>query len=77
MLFKAMSLIVRVAPFGVLGAVAYTVGRYGVGSLKQLLSLVVLYYVSVAFVRLRRTRRGHAHGRDQSVQILGLHARKS
>ncbi|MDT2020787.1 dicarboxylate/amino acid:cation symporter [Methylocella sp. CPCC 101449] len=46
-LFKAMSLIVRVAPLGVLGAVAYTVGRYGVGSLKQLLSLVVLYYVSV------------------------------
>ena len=43
-----MGLIVRVAPLGVLGAVAYTVGRYGVGSLKQLLSLVVLFYVSVA-----------------------------
>jgi len=39
-LFRAMGLIVRVAPLGVLGAVAYTVGRYGVGSLKQLLSLV-------------------------------------
>ena len=47
-LFKVMGLIVRVAPLGVLGAVAYTVGRYGVGSLKQLLSLVVLYYISVA-----------------------------
>jgi aerobic C4-dicarboxylate transport protein len=47
-LFKAMGLIVRVAPLGVLGAVAYTVGRYGVGSLKQLLSLVALFYVSVA-----------------------------
>src|SRR5215469_15860859 len=35
-LFKAMGLIVRVAPLGVLGAVAYTVGRYGVGSLTQL-----------------------------------------
>src|SRR3984957_8433154 len=31
-LFRAMGLIVRVAPLGVLGAVAYTVGRYGVGS---------------------------------------------
>jgi aerobic C4-dicarboxylate transport protein len=41
-------LIVRVAPLGVLGAVAYTVGRYGVGSLKQLISLVVLFYASVA-----------------------------
>src|SRR3981081_3737973 len=43
-LFKAMGLIVRVAPLGVLGAVAYTVGRYGVGSLKQLVSLVFLFY---------------------------------
>lgn len=47
-LFKIMGLIVRVAPLGVLGAVAYTVGRYGVGSLKQLVSLVFIFYVSVA-----------------------------
>jgi len=47
-LFKTMGLIVRVAPLGVLGAVAYTVGRYGVGSLKQLVWLVFLFYVSVA-----------------------------
>jgi aerobic C4-dicarboxylate transport protein len=47
-LFKAMSLIVRVAPLGVLGAVAYTVGRYGAGSLKQLASLVLIFYVSLA-----------------------------
>ncbi len=47
-LFRAMGLIVRVAPIGVLGAVAYTVGKYGVGSLKQLVSLVALFYVSVA-----------------------------
>src|ERR1700742_3537230 len=47
-LFRAMGLIVRVAPLGVLGAVAYTVGKYGVGSLKQLVSLVALFYVSVA-----------------------------
>jgi len=46
-LFRMMGLIVRVAPLGVLGAVAYTVGKYGVGSLKQLLSLVALFYVSV------------------------------
>ncbi|MGY3119933.1 aerobic C4-dicarboxylate transport protein [Bradyrhizobium sp. S3.14.4] len=47
-LFRVMGLIVRVAPLGVLGAVAYTVGKYGVGSLKQLVSLLVmLFYVSV------------------------------
>ena len=49
-LFRTMGLIVRVAPLGVLGAVAYTVGRYGVGSLKQLVSLVSLYYVSLAIL---------------------------
>ena len=47
-LFRAMGLIVRLAPLGVLGAVAYTVGKYGVGSLKQLVSLVVLFYASIA-----------------------------
>jgi aerobic C4-dicarboxylate transport protein len=46
-LFKIMGLIVRVAPLGVLGAVAYTVGRYGVGSLKQLVSLVFIFYAAV------------------------------
>jgi aerobic C4-dicarboxylate transport protein len=48
-LFRAMGLIVRVAPLGVLGAVAYTVGQYGVGSLRQLASLVVLFWFAVAF----------------------------
>jgi len=46
-LFRVMGLIVRVAPLGILGAVSYTVGKYGVGSLKQLISLVALFYVSV------------------------------
>jgi aerobic C4-dicarboxylate transport protein len=46
-LFKAMGLIVRVAPFGVLGAVAYTVGKYGAHSLEQLLSLVVVFYAAI------------------------------
>src|SRR5271165_940433 len=48
-LFRAMGLIVRLAPLGVLGAVAYTVGEYGVGSLRQLISLVVLFWAAVAF----------------------------
>jgi aerobic C4-dicarboxylate transport protein len=48
-LFKAMGLIVKLAPLGVLGAVSYTVGRYGVGSLKQLASLVLIFYISLAF----------------------------
>ena len=47
-LFRAMGLIVRLAPLGVLGAVAYTVGKYGARSLEQLASLVVVFWLAVA-----------------------------
>jgi aerobic C4-dicarboxylate transport protein len=46
-LFKIMGIIIKLAPLGVLGAIAFTVGKYGIGSLKQLGSLVALYYASV------------------------------
>jgi len=50
-LFQIMFFIVRLAPLGVLGAIAFTVGRYGIGSLTQLGMLVLVFYVScVAFV---------------------------
>ncbi|WP_021025307.1 C4-dicarboxylate transporter DctA [Comamonas sp. B-9] len=48
-LFKVMGIIIKLAPLGVLGAIAFTVGQYGVGSLKQLGMLVLLFYVAVAF----------------------------
>ncbi|WP_336491491.1 dicarboxylate/amino acid:cation symporter [Methylobacterium nigriterrae] len=48
-LFKIIGFIVKLAPLGVLGAVAFTVGKYGVGSLKQLGMLVALFYAGVAF----------------------------
>jgi aerobic C4-dicarboxylate transport protein len=47
-LFRLMGLIVRTAPLGVLGAVAFTVGRYGIGSLGRLVWLVALFYFTVA-----------------------------
>ncbi|HKX39943.1 MAG TPA: C4-dicarboxylate transporter DctA [Burkholderiaceae bacterium] len=46
-LFKVMGILIRLAPLGVLGAIAFTVGKYGVGSLKQLGMLVVLFYGAV------------------------------
>src|SRR5215470_3983755 len=47
-LFKMMFFIVKLAPLGVLGAIAFTTGKYGVGSLKQLGYLVALFYGTVA-----------------------------
>ncbi|RJE87277.1 C4-dicarboxylate transporter DctA [Paracoccus onubensis] len=46
--FKIMGFIVRLAPLGVFGAIAYTVGSYGIGSLAMLGYLVALFYVTVA-----------------------------
>ncbi|WP_431275567.1 C4-dicarboxylate transporter DctA [Variovorax ureilyticus] len=46
-MFKIMGIIIKLAPLGVLGAIAFTVGQYGVGSLKQLGMLVALFYVAV------------------------------
>jgi len=47
-LFKIMGLLIKLAPLGVMGAIAFTVGKYGLGSLKQLGMLVVLFYAAVA-----------------------------
>lgn len=46
-LFKTMGILIKLAPLGVLGAIAFTVGKYGLGSLKQLGMLVVLFYTAV------------------------------
>ncbi len=46
--FKIMSFIVRLAPIGVFGAIAFTVGKYGVSSLVQLGYLVAVFYLTIA-----------------------------
>ena len=46
-LFKIMGILIKLAPLGVLGAIAFTVGKYGLGSLRQLGMLVALFYLSV------------------------------
>ncbi|MBB2156803.1 cation:dicarboxylase symporter family transporter [Gluconacetobacter diazotrophicus] len=52
-MFRIMGIVTRVAPVGVLGAVAWTVGHYGAAALGQLGLLVVLYVGTVAaFVAL-------------------------
>ncbi|CAG4885941.1 C4-dicarboxylate transporter DctA [Paraburkholderia saeva] len=49
--FRVMSFIIKLAPLGVLGAIAFTTGTYGVESLKQLGMLVIVFYAScIVFV---------------------------
>lgn len=44
--FKVVAIISRVAPIGALGAIAFTIGKYGIGSLLPLLKLVATFYVT-------------------------------
>ena len=46
MFFRVIGFIVRLAPLGVLGAVAFTVGKYGIGTLGKLGMLVALFYAT-------------------------------
>ncbi|KVA32881.1 C4-dicarboxylate ABC transporter [Burkholderia cepacia] len=49
--FRIIGFIIKLAPLGVLGAIAFTTGKYGVASLKQLGYLVAVFYLScVVFV---------------------------
>jgi aerobic C4-dicarboxylate transport protein len=49
--FRMVTLITRVAPIGAFGAMAFTIGKYGLGSLLPLLKLVGTFYVtSLLFV---------------------------
>ncbi|APA86622.1 C4-dicarboxylate transporter DctA [Paraburkholderia sprentiae WSM5005] len=49
--FRVMGFIIKLAPLGVLGAIAFTTGTYGIESLKQLGMLVLVFYAScVVFV---------------------------
>jgi aerobic C4-dicarboxylate transport protein len=43
MVFGAINLLMRFAPLGAFGAIAYTVGRFGIGSLRPLLGLVATF----------------------------------
>ncbi len=50
-LFSIMGVVMKVAPIGALGAMAFTIGKYGVGSLVQLGYLMLCFYFTcVVFV---------------------------
>ncbi len=46
MLFGIMAIIVKVAPIGAFGAMGFTVGSYGIGSLNKLLALMAGFYLT-------------------------------
>jgi len=48
MVFRIVTMLMRLAPFGAFGAMAFTIGKYGVGSLQDLAWLVGTFYLTSA-----------------------------
>ena len=46
--FGVMDIVVKAAPIGAFGAMAFTVGSYGLGSLNRLLALMICFYLTSA-----------------------------
>ncbi|MFO1114066.1 MAG: dicarboxylate/amino acid:cation symporter [Beijerinckiaceae bacterium] len=44
--FGVIAIVMKAAPIGAFGAMAYTIGRYGLGSMVNLLSLIATFYVT-------------------------------
>ena len=61
--FRVLAMIMRLAPLGAFGAMAFTVGRFGIGSVGSLAKLMVSFYVACAlFVMLVLAPLARLHG---------------
>jgi aerobic C4-dicarboxylate transport protein len=64
-LFRIVAIIMRVAPLGALGAMAFTIGKYGLGTLLSLGKLMACFYATCllfVFVVLGGIARGNGFG---------------
>ena len=44
--FNIVNMIMKVTPIGAFGAMAFTIGKYGIGSLAQLAQLIICFYLT-------------------------------
>jgi aerobic C4-dicarboxylate transport protein len=47
--FVVVGVSMKLAPLGAAGAMAFTIGSYGIGALKNLVSLIVVFYIAAGF----------------------------
>ena len=45
-MFKVVSILMKVAPLGALGAMAFTIGKYGLSSISNLMMLILTFYIT-------------------------------
>jgi len=44
--FNIVNMVMKLAPIGAFGAMAFTIGKYGIGSLAQLAQLIICFYLT-------------------------------
>lgn len=87
-MFGVINMIMKVAPLGAFGAMAFTIGQYGVGSLVQLGQLMMCFYITcVLFVLVVLGGIARAHGfsilrfiryiREELMIVLGTSSSES
>ncbi|WP_141766157.1 cation:dicarboxylate symporter family transporter, partial [Pseudomonas sp. HMSC75E02] len=87
-MFNIINVIMKVAPIGAFGAMAFTIGAYGVGSLVQLGQLMACFYITcLLFVLIVLGGIARAHGfnilkfikyiREELLIVLGTSSSES
>jgi aerobic C4-dicarboxylate transport protein len=87
-MFNIINMIMKLAPIGAFGAMAFTIGQYGVGSLVQLGYLMACFYVTcLAFILIVLGGICRAHGfsvlkliryiREELMIVLGTSSSES
>lgn len=87
-LFRIIGVIMKLAPIGALGAMAYTIGSYGIGKLKDLALLMGCFYATcVLFIGLVLGSIARLHGfnilrfiryiKDELLIVLGTSSSES
>ena len=77
MLFERVGVIMKLAPIGAFGAMAFTIGKYGISTLLPLGKLMAMLLPHLPAVRLRRARPIARTARLQHLQIPRATSRKS
>jgi aerobic C4-dicarboxylate transport protein len=87
-IFGVISIVMRAAPVGAFGAMAYTIGRYGPSALENLVGLVALFYLTaILFVTIVLGTIAHLIGfnifrylayiKDELLIVLGTSSSES
>ncbi|MNF36804.1 Aerobic C4-dicarboxylate transport protein [compost metagenome] len=87
-MFNIINMIMKLAPVGAFGAMAFTIGQYGVGSLVQLGQLMLCFYITcVLFILVVLGGIARAHGfsvvkliryiREELMIVLGTSSSES